>query len=1019
MKKISAKKCIVFTSITGIIMLVFLALLGNANIVMGKEMMEYYLPLFKAIRDDGSIFSQKSEISVLGSITRDVFFSELRPLNLIFMLLSAMPAYIICFALKLAISIAGLFFLSKEVLKQRSDDSLIINILLGLAVALIPVNPYYWFAIAILPFFVFLIIRLINDGKYIFLLGFFLIPFFSEFFHIGIYMILGMLVYFIAMIIIKKRVYLRLLIADLLMLAGFALTEYRFIRLIVNEECSFISNVLSVWKGKDSVIAEVCILLIVLAVIFIPLYLLKLSGNAEEGMVNKKSFVVSATAFLLLVIIPFGNNPFTNWIISNESLEKYYAEEFFGKIKAEINYKDQWVGGYGIPSSVLSYNDFRVVDGELPIETDYSKSYVEDYSKKVISKDTISSEILPLVNVEEYKEFDGRLIFASAPMEDAANNGWVLLGNYSDENYPHEVYVYQTESRYSKREHSNIPFEDRSDYGYDGNEVSATFARMNEYIDKANEYKDEHPDLEDEELLKSLDVDGFIDAYHAIWDACNQVETAYWIANIQSDTDIYDEEAGEKAVKYYSDLIDYYDQLNIVAREAAKTPYRLTLDELIGKNVVEGLLEYEDMTEEEKEINVKLESLGDEYQVAANDEYYFDYDGHTWTFSEYNQKAQELDSDASRAIYCGLYDEKAKVVGEIYRETIQLRSKLVEEEDYDNFVDMSYEETYHRDYSSEDISKVFGYIKAASKYANEITASVDALSQYDPGCITTDDRATFEMLYPYINDIDSELGTSMEHMLNNNLFNLSMSDTKANSGYSIGFKTFGDAYIFDSPYGMSTDLFTYIHEFGHYNNYYYVEEKEFQEYSTQDISEIQSQGLELLMASKYNQIFDEETATYLECKELSSLIDSVINGAIVAEFEIYAYEHPNATDDELSEKMLDIYQEYGVYTNATVDKLYFWTDIPHLYSAPMYYVSYMTSALAALQLYSMSYEDYDLAVEKYMEISTLRSYWTYRSACEYVGMEDIFKKGTIENIIKNIYDIVDEKTGRLKQEADE
>ena len=70
---------------------------------------------------------------------------------------------------------------------------------------------------------------------------------------------------------------------------------------------------------------------------------------------------------------------------------------------------------------------------------------------------------------------------------------------------------------------------------------------------------------------------------------------------------------------------------------------------------------------------------------------------------------------------------------------------------------------------------------------------------------------------------------------------------------------------------------------------------------------------------------------------------------------------------------------------------------------PLYYISYATSALAALDIYTLSLENYEQACEKYMQITAFKSYWYFRETIQYVGLPDVFKKGVAGRIFEDCY----------------
>lgn len=1013
MKKIHAKAYFILGTVIILSLAALLILLGSERMVLSEKMRDYYIPIFEALRSSGKVFGQDCRIPIMGLIDRDALFHETTIVNLIFLLLPAFPAVVIAFIAKMAVALLGTFLLNKELVGDKAEETGMLALILGIAIGLLPVDAYYYLAIASLPLITYLIFRLEKEASVSIFIAFFLFPVLSEFFHLGLYIVLAIIVYAMVKFCRNRKTALRVFACDFLLCLGYILTQYRAIRLIYNGQAYWWSNIIDVWQNKENLVEEISLLAVATVVIVIPIIFLSCSKKIESECSYKKVSVIAIVIAACLLLVPIEGNVLTGWILADENirLKNYYQEDFFDEVKSDINYLEQWSCSYGMPSSMLIYNGFRVIDGDTVLDTLYTEAYSEAFGFWINNESDCTSETLPVIDAESFKDFGGRLLFAAKPMEGATENGWILLDSKSGDDIQPSLYVYQTASRYKAKEHSNVPFAERKGFSYDLQDYQNYKDEMFALIDEANTYRDRHEELTDSEIVSFLDEERFRYLYHAMLDEKEKIEAAYLLVEIEYYQNIYDEELQEIMNQYYADAIDFTDDLNITIREAAESPYKEVLIDLTCPEVVDGILEYEELTEEEKDISLRLESLSQEYELASMDEYYFEYNGVEWSFEKFNEESSDMEEDEMYAVYNGLYKEKAKVVGEIYKEIIQLNNRRAQIHGYDDYVDMAYEETFCRDYTAEQITKVFSEIKECNLYIYEIGYLNESLYEYDPGYITTDDRATYEMLYPYIKDIDSELGDSLKYLLDNDLFDLELSEDKPDKGYSVSLDSFGDAFIFDSPYGTSGDLYTYVHEFGHYNAFYANKAPDFQDFNNLDISEIQSQGLELLMARNYDCIYDENTAKFLECQDVSRIVDVVNNGSIVAEFEIYAFKHPDASADELSRQMMKIYNEHGMYFKDAVEGVYSWEDTPHIFSAPLYYVSYMTSGLAALELYDLSYENYDLAVEKYMEISALDATWRYSEACEFVDLPNMFDKKVVSNLMRNIYVILKNKIG--------
>lgn len=91
-----------------------------------------------------------------------------------------------------------------------------------------------------------------------------------------------------------------------------------------------------------------------------------------------------------------------------------------------------------------------------------------------------------------------------------------------------------------------------------------------------------------------------------------------------------------------------------------------------------------------------------------------------------------------------------------------------------------------------------------------------------------------------VKNISPELTESLDHLIQNNLYDAEESQTKLpGSAFTQEIYSYNDAFIFISPNHTAADYITLIHEFGHYNRAYYTASGDpFSPKGTDDIEEI-------------------------------------------------------------------------------------------------------------------------------------------------------------------------------------
>ncbi|MCQ2080812.1 MAG: DUF6044 family protein [Lachnospiraceae bacterium] len=717
------------------------------------------------------------------------------------------------------------------------------------------------------------------------------------------------------------------------------------------------------------------------------------------------------------------------------SYEEFFSKKLFDKVKDEIDYNGEWVGCYGFYPAILEYNGFRTIDGYLGY---YSQGYKEEFRRIIapaLDKQPASAQYFDnwgarcylysgqypsitnayrnyeftedelLIDTDAFKGVGGRYIISRLKLVNAEDMGFDEVGVFEDESSTYKVYVYRTKSVYMTRDHLGIPYEERELPTYSTDRIVEIKNKLEEYAKIANE-KSSEGKISNEDVIEELgneeEILSLFDEGVAMIDA---MSTAYSVLNVESNKNIYDQDIKDRMEDIFGDYLDYSDMFQVAVRELCNSPYELTMKKRLRSYVINGFKKYEEMTEEEKEREVKLKSLVDEYTLASKEDYYVDYNGEEWSYERFYSITDDdpIDDDTYFGIYNALQEKKAGVLGDIYLQIVRLNIEKAKDAGFDSFPEYAYMVGYSKDYTVEDVRNLCKELSdecvTYARKINELSSEYEQTTsprQYD-------DMEVFEKLRPYFSKISPELDESINYLIDNHLFDLSLSETKPDNGYTIRFSTFNDGYIFDSPYGVTKDIFTYVHEYGHYNYYYHLVNSNFENENNIDFSEYHSQGMEVLFSRYYEEIFGEELGRDLAYNEISQLTNSIIDSAIVAEFELYAFDHPDSTVDELSKVYLEINGKYGRRYVEQITRIYDWMNIPHIYQSPCYYISYSTSALAALETYAEAGEDFDKAVEKYMEMTALPPTWGFKNVLHFVGIDDIFEEGNVSRIYKNTY----------------
>lgn len=387
-------------------------------------------------------------------------------------------------------------------------------------------------------------------------------------------------------------------------------------------------------------------------------------------------------------------------------------------------------------------------------------------------------------------------------------------------------------------------------------------------------------------------------------------------------------------------------------------------------------------------------------------EYLFDYDPRTQEIREEVEALQVELNELSGDVFT---DRSA----EIYAQIVTKNNELAKIEGYENYYEYASKIIYGRDYGTEELEAFSGYI--ATYFNDAVTDLYDKYSEAYKGMNKTaqNDLYKFEnssfgklqrnYLDYYINSFgDSSTGAGFHHLFENRNFVMS---SKYNSHPS-AFQTYISGEGWDTPFcffgsnGQST--MTVVHEMGHY--YASLHNENVNSY---DLAETQSQGNEMLFLAFVKPYMSAPVFRCVEASTMYQYVAMSIVCVIIDEFEreVYSLESVEGYGSkEFDAVMAKVCEKYGgvSYINGNITNINsYWRQVAT--NNPVYYISYATSMIAALNIYSVAKEDQAAAREIYrilVEESTEED--TLLTASAKAGLSSPFEEETIKAIIEGI-----------------
>ena len=506
-------------------------------------------------------------------------------------------------------------------------------------------------------------------------------------------------------------------------------------------------------------------------------------------------------------------------------------------------------------------------------------------------------------------------------------------------------------------------------------------------------------------LLDQLDALGqttgkdaeITNCYHSLITELNRLVTDYALAQLRYSEDLSSGTYADDLAAMEETYSEVYDALYQSLSELMEGDYVDLLKELLGdEDLVEELLDYTEMNEDIEDLSQQATKVVQLYNELSLEDVSVTVDGEEYTFetAEYIE-----DDDEYWAVYEALTEAQNALLAPQLVELISLYNQEAVLYGYGSYAELAYE-NYGRDFTPEDAKALHAAVK---EYIVPLYQKVEELAysyemEDDFSYLTTEEL--LDMVSGHISSVDADLKLSFDHMVRYGLYSIDYFSGRGD-GYTINLPQYNDAAIFIDRLGGASDVETLVHEFGHYNADIHQNMATLSSGFPLDTSEIHSQGLEVLFLNCADDIYGEEDSTAQKLNVVYTLLDSIIQGCLQDEFQQEAYAAAQGHDltvAELNKIAYRLYGEYGLATGPEAQELYSWVNIPHTFESPFYYISYATSAINALDILSISQEDYQAAVDTYMSLTALDSSVSYQEALEKVGLHNTFEADTLRFI---------------------
>ena len=479
-------------------------------------------------------------------------------------------------------------------------------------------------------------------------------------------------------------------------------------------------------------------------------------------------------------------------------------------------------------------------------------------------------------------------------------------------------------------------------------------------------YTHPEPELLDDALAaclqsaKGSDLDKLVSHINTLNSVCNSFQTNYYLSYIHYSIDMTD--------TYWAAEYEHCSQLN--------TRVQAAVDELMYALAASDLRD-------------ELES--EDYFGAG----YFDgYDGESlWTeeFTALKYRETELiNAYYDLSSMAGTMDIHSETfystlglqMEAVYADLVKVGLELAKEAGYDRYAEYAYDFVYNRDYTPDQAATLVGNIR------QELVGVYEGL--IGSNIWTNVEYSLEDQTFAYVQSLAQAMGGAVQDafttMEKGGLYHISYGPNKLNASFEVYLPEYDVPFVFINPTLTQYDQLTFAHEFGHFCA----------DYVTGggmpgiDVGEVLSQGME------YLSLCYAEGGEGLTKLKMADSLSVYLEQAFLADFEDRLYQM--AAEEVTAENIRSLYgrvaEEYGL--GELVDSRGY-VNVTHLFTSPMYVISYVVSNDAAMQLYQMERRETGSGLQCYVQsLSTSQN--GFVAFLKEAGLESPFEAGHIKAV---------------------
>ena len=359
---------------------------------------------------------------------------------------------------------------------------------------------------------------------------------------------------------------------------------------------------------------------------------------------------------------------------------------------------------------------------------------------------------------------------------------------------------------------------------------------------------------------------------------------------------------------------------------------------------------------------------------------------------------------------------------ELFNKLKTLRHQVAQNAGFDNFRDYMFAALGRFDYTPQDcfdfheaIAQEVVPLLAEQAKERTLALNLEHLKPWDTEVDTSGKAALkpfnngqelIDKSIDCFNGLSPFLGSRLELMKANGLFDIESRKGKAPGGYNYPLAETGAPFIFMNSANSFRDLTTMVHEGGHAIHTFLTADLKLNDFKhcPSEVAELASMSMELISMDHWDVFFtNPEELKRAKKYQLRDILKTLPWVAVVDAFQHWIYTNPAHNSEERTAAWKEIFTRFGAnfidWSNHQEALENLWQKQLHIFEVPFYYIEYGIAQLGAIAVWKNYKENPEKGLANYLDALKLGYTKNMKDIYSTAGIEFNFSAAYIKELV--------------------